>query len=627
MTREVQDLDRIFKAPDEPALLNVNGLFSGGSDGKIYLIPNWQRDYSWDADEEVRLLLEDLKQFFDKTTQLNYTLGSFITHTIQGQTAHVVVDGQQRIVTLYILTVALRDSLDKIIAHEYQDGALVPRGLSNLQKAIQNLVQRTSLSGEDSLPLAIEFGNANIVLQGLANGNFAHLELEQTSQINIMNAYQKCIDYLSDHFKTAFEVATFARVVLEGTFLTENMVLDMKQALDIFLKINIRGKQLEGSDYLKNYLFRNLGPGYDFETLADTWEKMSANLRSSTTKREKLKTPEFFLRNWALLLRGEKVGGDNAVFEFWETRFDSDQNKYIREFLNTVQVQSKNFSRISSNKYIENNEVNSSLDGADYFKGTQYLPVLLGAAKLQNYDYLSKLVNFRYLFYILSQERTQDFESMIPKWAYKINALSPDASIEEIDAATKSVQDVLINPASIQNLITKIPSYRYGSDTRKIRMVLGLVAKSFQEEAGYDNITLKTFLKGFKSGVGFDIDHIFPQAKILTRRLEDTKEENIRVENIYHSIGNLVLVNGLQRTYSDKDPIEKTSLYLQDQSIFTQSLGPIPPDINPEMRTMLKRIQLDSGVNLSDWSEEVVERRSKYISKAFASLIPPTLLS
>jgi hypothetical protein len=127
--------------------------------------------------------------------------------------------------------------------------------------------------------------------------------------------------------------------------------------------------------------------------------------------------------------------------------------------------------------------------------------------------------------------------------------------------------------------------------------------------------------------VGFDIDHIFPQAKILTRRLEDTKEETLRVENIYHSIGNLVLVNGLQRTYSDKDPIEKTSLYLQDQSIFTQSLGPIPPDINPGMRTMMNRIQLDSGANLSDWSEEVIDKRSKYIANTFASLIPRTLLS
>ena len=80
MTREVQNLDRIFKAPDEPALLNVNGLFSGGSDGKIYLVPNWQRDYSWDADEEVRLLLEDLKQFFDKKACFCYVFQSTVSN-------------------------------------------------------------------------------------------------------------------------------------------------------------------------------------------------------------------------------------------------------------------------------------------------------------------------------------------------------------------------------------------------------------------------------------------------------------------------------------------------------------------------------------------------------------------
>lgn len=627
MTGNSHNLDRSFRAPDEPSLLNVNGLFSGGADGKIYLVPNWQRDYSWDADEEVRLLLEDLKQFFDKQIQSNYTLGSFITHTMNGQSAHVVVDGQQRIVTLYLLTIALRDTLDRIISNEYQEGAQVPRGLSNLQTAIKNLVQRTSLSGEDSLPLVIEFGNANIVLQGLANSEYSNLELEQTSQINIMNAYQKCVDYLSETFTTAFELASFARVVLEGTFLTENMVKDMKQALDIFLKINIRGKQLEGSDYLKNYLFRNLGPGYDFETLADTWEKMSSNLRSSSTKREKLKTPEFFLRNWALLLKGEKVGGDNAVFEFWENRFDSDQNRFIREFLDTVHVQSKNFARISSNKFIDSNDTNSVLDGADYFKGTQYLPVLLGAAKLENFAYVSELVNFRYLFYILSQERTQDFETMIPKWAHKIDKLSASASIEEIIAATRLVDEVLIKPSALLSLESKIPSYRYGSDTRKIRMILGMVAKSFQQDAGYDNVALKTFLKGFKSGVGFDIDHIYPQSKILSRRLEETKEETLRVEGIYHSVGNLILVNGLQRTYSDKDPVEKTSLYLQDQSIFTQSLAPIPADINSGMLNMMTDIRSKSGADLENWNDQVVDTRSKYIAKVFTGLIPNALLS
>ena len=216
---------------------------------------------------------------------------------------------------------------------------------------------------------------------------------------------------------------------------------------------------------------------------------------------------------------------------------------------------------------------------------------------------------------------------MIPKWAFKINALPSHATVEDIDNATKSVQDVLISPVLLQNLITKIPSYRYGSDTRKVRMILGLVAKSFQQEAGYDNVTLKTFLKGFKSGIGFDIDHVFPQSKIYTRRLNDTKEETLRVENLFHSVGNLILVNGLQRSYSDKDPIDKTSLYLQDQSIFTQSLAPIPTDINADMRIMMNRIQFDSGANLKSWDEEVIDKRSKYIAKTFAGLIPTTLLS
>jgi hypothetical protein len=327
------------------------------------------------------------------------------------------------------------------------------------------------------------------------------------------------------------------------------------------------------------------------------------------------------------LLKGEKVGGDNAVFEFWENRFDSDQNKYIREFLDSVQMQSKNFARISSNKYIETNEINAVLDGADYFKGTQYLPVLLGAAKLDNYQYVSELVNFRYLFYILSQERTQDFESMIPKWAHKINGLAPNASIEEIVSATKLVEEVLIKSSSLQSLEAKIPSYRYGSDTRKIRMILGMVAKSFQQEAGYDNVSLKTFLKGFKSGVGFDIDHIYPQSKILSRRNEDTKEETLRVEGIYHSVGNLILVNGLQRTYSDKDPIDKTSLYLQDQSIFTQCLAPIPADINSGMRTMMNDIRSTSGADLENWNDQVVDTRAKYIAKVFTGLIPSPLLA
>jgi len=617
--------DHIFKAPDQPVLHNVQTLF--GED-KIYQVPKWQRDYSWDADEEVRLLLEDLSAFSTNPTQPNYVLGSFITYANPGEREHIVVDGQQRLVSLYILTIAIRDCLQKSIKKEYVDSAVIPRGLSNQLSSIQKIALRTSLDGTDSIPVILEFGDATQTLKALASGVSENLTLEQTSQINIYAAYEACVQYIDSEMNDSFAIAGFGRAVLSGTYLTESIVENVKQALEIFLKINIRGKKLEGSDYLKNYLFRNLDSSLEFDDLADTWEQMSNNLRSSNTKREKLKTPEFFLRNWALVLNGEKIGGDNAVFNFWETRFNNNP-VFITEFLLAAPSESKNFSRIADNKLITINDNNSALEPSDFFKGTQYLPVLLAGAKLEEYEFLSNLVNYRYLFYILNQERTQDFESMIPKWAKKIGTLSNSASREEISSATKSVTEVLISPDQLEAFGQKILTYRYGKDTRKVRMILALIAKHYQKKASYDNLTLKQFLKGFRSGTGFDIDHILPQSKILGQRnldADDLQNETNRVQNIFQSVGNLVLVNGLQRIYSDKDPLEKNDLYKQDQSIFTQALAEGNHSEDPMMSGIIQEIKTGTGVSLNIWNEDSVLSRSKFISEVVSRLIPDELI-
>ena len=617
--------DHIFKAPDQPILHNVQTLF--GED-KIYQVPKWQRDYSWDADEEVRLLLEDLSAFSDNPTQPNYVLGSFITYANPGEREHIVVDGQQRLVSLYILTIAIRDCLQRSIKKEYDESAVIPRGLSNQLSSIQKIALRTSLDGTDSIPVNLEFGDATQTLKALASGVSENLTLEQTSQINIYAAYEACVQFIDSEMTDSFAIAGFGRAVLSGTYLTESIVENVKQALEIFLKINIRGKKLEGSDYLKNYLFRNLDSSMEFDDLADTWEQMSNNLRSSNTKREKLKTPEFFLRNWALVLNGEKVGGDNAVFNFWETRFNNNP-VFITEFLLAAQSESKNFSRIADNKLIVINENNSALEPSDFFKGTQYLPVLLAGAKLEEYEFLSNLVNYRYLFYILNQERTQDFESMIPKWAKKIGALSNSASREEITNATRLVSEVMITKDQLEAFGQKVLTYRYGKDTRKVRMILALIAKHYQKKASYDNLTLKQFLKGFRAGSGFDIDHILPQSKILGQRnldADDVQNETNRVQNIFQSVGNLILVNGLQRVYSDKDPVEKNELYKQDQSIFTQALAEGNHSEDPMMSGIIQEIKSGSNVSLSDWNEDSVLNRGKFISKVVSKLIPDELL-
>ena len=107
---------KVFKRPEIPVLLSVAELFSRDIGLNI---PKWQREYSWDSDEEVRLLLEDLETFV-ASNKFNYVLGSIITYSL-AEGAHAVVDGQQRTVTLYTLLIAARDLLEFRLMTSYQN--------------------------------------------------------------------------------------------------------------------------------------------------------------------------------------------------------------------------------------------------------------------------------------------------------------------------------------------------------------------------------------------------------------------------------------------------------------------------------------------------------------------------
>ena len=87
-----------------------------GDTKSFYLMPEYQRPYSWD-DERVNQLWEDLKTAFDNYTESkalnevppideNYFLGSIILTPAQG--GFDVVDGQQRLTTLMILFCVVR---------------------------------------------------------------------------------------------------------------------------------------------------------------------------------------------------------------------------------------------------------------------------------------------------------------------------------------------------------------------------------------------------------------------------------------------------------------------------------------------------------------------------------------
>ena len=82
---------------------------------KQFVIPVFQRDYAWGPEQCDRMWEDVLKASADADAQ--HFLGSFVYVQDQvgaGFASWLVIDGQQRLTTLTLLMVALRDHMDEV---------------------------------------------------------------------------------------------------------------------------------------------------------------------------------------------------------------------------------------------------------------------------------------------------------------------------------------------------------------------------------------------------------------------------------------------------------------------------------------------------------------------------------
>ena len=606
---------KVFKRPEIPVLLSVAELFSRDIGLNI---PKWQREYSWDSDEEVRLLLEDLETFV-ASNKFNYVLGSIITYSL-AEGAHAVVDGQQRTVTLYTLLIAARDLLEFRLMTEFGSASDAPEGFRALYQSLDSLTRKVSLDTDAkiSIPIFMEYGEGNQLLTALAIKTPRPTGIMTVSQTNILNAYEKCKEFLEKTCPTSALIGEYIRGVMHGTFLVETNVGDQRQALDIFFKMNSRGKDLEGADYLKNYMFQNLLDD-QYDELSEKWSEMSKALRSADSSRGKLKTPEFFLRNLAIVEKGEKINGEQGVFDYWEAKFKADPSQ-VEVFLGKIGVEAGIFSKIAGNKLINSKDANVEMIGSDYFKGTQYLPVLLAGSRLDNYEYLSQLVNYRYLLYILGQERTQDFESMVPRWAKAISSLRGNATVSSIGETTAAVAGLALDPSRVASLRSRLEDLAVPKDERKIRLVLATVSLGFEDGLS----DLVEFLKKYRPNKhnGFDFDLILNSDEILRLGIDPQSAEYRE----YFGIGNAVLVNGQAKHFANKPPESKEDLYGNDKGVLTRALSSSPSVGDKVLNEIAKDIRKEFAASLYEWNLDQIRDRRTFILDQFISAVPECLI-
>jgi uncharacterized protein with ParB-like and HNH nuclease domain len=125
-------------------------------------VPRWQREYSWKPDEHVANLLEDLSDFFEQYKEQKkyyYLLGQIIV-VQNSDDEYEVVDGQQRLTTLYLIFTSLYRSVLKDLDRENENELTV---FTNLRTILLDDNGRVNLNNE--------YGFGTTILQNLVDNS------------------------------------------------------------------------------------------------------------------------------------------------------------------------------------------------------------------------------------------------------------------------------------------------------------------------------------------------------------------------------------------------------------------------------------------------------------------------
>ena len=233
---------------------------------KQFVIPVFQRDYAWGREQCDRMWLDVLKASEDDSPHF---LGSFVYVDEQVGAAFgswLVIDGQQRLTTLTLLMIALRDHL--------VETQWTGNGLS-VEQIDEFFLKNRFQSGDLRYRLALRRRD-NDTLQALVDGKDL-AEVRDSSEA-VVTAYERFRVLLlnSDADPVAVYNGVYRLVVVDVRLERPS---DNPQV--IFESLNSTGVDLTQSDLIRNYLLMGLNSDQQTALYDDYWSKLEDAFRDA----------------------------------------------------------------------------------------------------------------------------------------------------------------------------------------------------------------------------------------------------------------------------------------------------------------------------------------------------------
>ena len=238
--------------------INLNSVIGNG---KSYKVPIYQRDYSWRRNEEVEDLWNDI---IDLEIEKSHYMGYLVLLAENKiNESYYIIDGQQRLITLSILTLAVTRLLKEWANEGIEKELNEERRKEEIRRYLGNV--DTSATGSGSfLPiipkLTLNRNNDDFYKSYLMQLRQPTSLTKQKPSVKLMQqAFNFFYDKLKDKFgdaKSGARLTQFLeKIVGGGLVFTVIEVPDDLVAFKVFETLNARGVKLSPADLLKNYLF------------------------------------------------------------------------------------------------------------------------------------------------------------------------------------------------------------------------------------------------------------------------------------------------------------------------------------------------------------------------------------
>lgn len=208
-----------------------------------YIIPRYQRNYSW-GKAEIAQLIKDVNEFFpeDKNEKKSYYLGSLVCFKREDGSFELI-DGQQRHTTITLINLVLknwRDEIENIVS--------VPNLKFDSRKKIQNYIESLYKTEKKTF-------------------------LKQAAELNIsgIGSFKDAIEIIQEELRLK-NVQNFAKNFYENVYLFRVEVPEETDLNHYFEIMNNRGEQLEKHEIVKALLMGKINETTEQIKFASVWD-------------------------------------------------------------------------------------------------------------------------------------------------------------------------------------------------------------------------------------------------------------------------------------------------------------------------------------------------------------------